>query len=557
MKKKMALLLTTMAFVIPFGQISTSFAAVTTGIIKQDRILVSVPSGEVFKNLGFNVSLNNNIVTIKDSAHTVIIKNGKTSFTTDGKTITPDVPQQIINNIFHIPVRAIAESVGAKVSWNAATKTATITYNAKEVNFVWNTPEESTIRGAYKKALANAPAVINGKNSESMKKKEYCLYDIDKDGQPELIINYMEVAEVVGDYVDSVSKVYSFKNGVLYDCGTTEEDSMNSIKLREYNFNDGNGLLMMGYVASAFISHYRLENNKIKLAESGLDYGSSATREYVAEYFGIDDPNSNWESIEKYCPVLKAIAINDTTAIDNIPVSEQIPIIYQAEIKQENSEGQLVNAEKADIDAFIEIINSSYPNGGSYRWMEGQEFNCGDINADFMFIVLGQAFHAESGYYKGYKYNDFMESLNNPEIPSEVKEHFAEYFADLYSGGITEARNSFALEKMNGEKADWFLTNILNTKPNHNLTVETTEGTMEYYNGDYYHIAEGIGLGDAGPEYTLSNYKKLDGNKYLIETTDYNYDGNPLGSSSYTVGLKIVDGKKIWSFYKVSHSYEY
>jgi len=323
MKKNVALLLMIMAFVI--GQISTAFAAVDTGIIKQDRILVSVPFGEVFKNLGFDVSLNNNVVTIKDSAHTVTLENGKDSFTTDGKTITPDVPQQIINNIFHIPVRAIAESVGAKVSWNAATKTATITYNTKEVNFVWNTHEESTIRGAYKKALADAPATINGETS--MEKREYYLYDIDNDGQPELIINYIH------DYADEtahscISKVYSFKNGVLYDCGNTEEAVTYSTGLRGYEYGDYNGFLAHhsdGGDAWSF-GHYRLKNNKLELVKAGLDFHSMGLIEGRAKYFGINfDTTSSSEASEKtneYCPGLTAINISDTTAINKIAVEK-------------------------------------------------------------------------------------------------------------------------------------------------------------------------------------------------------------------------------------------
>jgi len=314
MKKKMALLLTTMAFVIPFGQISTAFAAVATGIIKQDRILVSVPSGEVFKNLGFNVSLNNNIVTIKDSAHTVTLENGKNSFTTDGKTITPDVPQQIINNIFHIPVRAIAESVGAKVSWNAATKTATITYNAKEVNFVWNTPEESTIRGAYKKALANAPAAITGKTT--MKKSEYYLYDIDHDGQPELIIKYSGYSDK-DELSHIISKVYSFKNGILYDCGTTPESNSNTDVLRGYEYDNCNGFLVPYYNWS-FV-HYSLKNNKLELVKDKVDFDDHnvGIAMALAEDLGVDV-----KKLDELFPDLKAIAINDTTAINNIAIKE-------------------------------------------------------------------------------------------------------------------------------------------------------------------------------------------------------------------------------------------
>jgi len=104
------------------------------GIIKSSRMLISILSNKVFENLGFNVSLNGDTITIKDSEHTITIKSGQKNFVTDGKTITPDVPQEIVDNKLLIPIRAVAESFGAKVDWIPSTKTALITYRDKKVS---------------------------------------------------------------------------------------------------------------------------------------------------------------------------------------------------------------------------------------------------------------------------------------------------------------------------------------------------------------------------------------------------------------------------------------
>jgi hypothetical protein len=68
---------------------------------------------------------------------------GDTYFTVDGKEITPEVPQQIIDSRFMLPLRAVSEAIGANVEWDSETKTAVITTGLKIVevqDFSENTP---------------------------------------------------------------------------------------------------------------------------------------------------------------------------------------------------------------------------------------------------------------------------------------------------------------------------------------------------------------------------------------------------------------------------------
>lgn len=98
------------------------------GIIVDGRTMVPVRG--VFEYMGYTVEWDNATKTAtlisSDKATTITLTNGKTNFTVNDKTITPDVPQQIVNSRFMLPLRAVGEAVDAKVDWNGNTKTAYI-----------------------------------------------------------------------------------------------------------------------------------------------------------------------------------------------------------------------------------------------------------------------------------------------------------------------------------------------------------------------------------------------------------------------------------------------
>ncbi len=96
------------------------------GIISNGRTMMPVRG--VFEELGFDVSWDNatKTATLTKSAVTVKMTNGESGFTVNGAKIVPDVPQQIIDGRFMLPLRAVAEAVGANVNWNGETSTASI-----------------------------------------------------------------------------------------------------------------------------------------------------------------------------------------------------------------------------------------------------------------------------------------------------------------------------------------------------------------------------------------------------------------------------------------------
>ena len=113
------------------GNFASAFGA--EGVIKDGRTLVPVRG--VFESLGFTVNWDSatNKASISDGVHEVSVIKGLNYFKADGKEIYPDVPQQIINGSFYLPLRAIGDAVGANTSWDNENKMAHISYNGKDV----------------------------------------------------------------------------------------------------------------------------------------------------------------------------------------------------------------------------------------------------------------------------------------------------------------------------------------------------------------------------------------------------------------------------------------
>lgn len=101
------------------------------GIIIDGRTMVPVRG--VFEYMGYSVEYNANTktatLTNTKKETTITLTNGENTFTVNDNVITPEVPQQIINGKFMLPLRAVGEAVNAKVGWNNETKTATINEN--------------------------------------------------------------------------------------------------------------------------------------------------------------------------------------------------------------------------------------------------------------------------------------------------------------------------------------------------------------------------------------------------------------------------------------------
>jgi len=96
-------------------------------IIENGRTLV--PLRAIFEALGATVEWEQSTqtVTAVRGDTTIILKIGDAFLTKDGARIALDVPGKLVGGRTLVPARAIAESFGAAVGWDQATRTVTIT----------------------------------------------------------------------------------------------------------------------------------------------------------------------------------------------------------------------------------------------------------------------------------------------------------------------------------------------------------------------------------------------------------------------------------------------
>ena len=96
-------------------------------IVENGRLLV--PLRAIFEALGADVDWNQSTQTVvaeKDDT-IVTLTIGSNILVRNGQNITLDVPAKVAGGRTLVPARAVAESFGAKVSWDGETSTATIT----------------------------------------------------------------------------------------------------------------------------------------------------------------------------------------------------------------------------------------------------------------------------------------------------------------------------------------------------------------------------------------------------------------------------------------------
>jgi hypothetical protein len=111
---------------------------------------VFVPLRGVFERLGASVVYANGDINAQGSGRSVHLHIGSTQAVVNGQTLTMDVAPFVIGARTLVPLRFVAQSLGAAVNWNQSNNTAYIQGNGSPANVANPTP-----------ATAGATNVIN------------------------------------------------------------------------------------------------------------------------------------------------------------------------------------------------------------------------------------------------------------------------------------------------------------------------------------------------------------------------------------------------------------
>ncbi|WP_084591285.1 copper amine oxidase N-terminal domain-containing protein [Ureibacillus sinduriensis] len=118
--------------ILLLGGFTAEVSSAKTAVVMDDGKVVNnrtlVPLRSIFEELGATVKFDQNskTVTATKGTTTVSLKIGSKSTKVNGKTLSIDVPAQVIKGKMFVPLRFISESLGATVSWNKQYGTAII-----------------------------------------------------------------------------------------------------------------------------------------------------------------------------------------------------------------------------------------------------------------------------------------------------------------------------------------------------------------------------------------------------------------------------------------------
>lgn len=139
----LSLVMTTSAFAAGGVHINVNGIDLPTeGVVINGRTMVPVRG--VFEQIGYSVEWDaeTKTATLTKGSSKVVMTQGNSYFTYNGSKVTPDVPHQIVDGRFMLPLRAVSEALNATVNWNAETKTASIKISTGlKINNVLNLDE--------------------------------------------------------------------------------------------------------------------------------------------------------------------------------------------------------------------------------------------------------------------------------------------------------------------------------------------------------------------------------------------------------------------------------
>ncbi len=231
---------------------------------------VYVPVRGVFESLGFEVDYDaeTKTATLQDIDHKVEITMGNEYFTADGNLVYPEAPQFILNGSFMIPLRAVAEAVGAEVTYNNKTYVVTIKYinslEASRLEKPYSPPSQQTVQETTAATEETAEATTEEKahRAFTIGENTYRFYQERKVAQPTYKLKspfgftwyvynnvkseyYMlginDDNQIVAFYTQTTS--FAFENLTQGDRNVINPPSINGFTIKPYTRKSANKML--------------------------------------------------------------------------------------------------------------------------------------------------------------------------------------------------------------------------------------------------------------------------------------------------------------------------
>lgn len=257
-------------------------------IVQNGRVLV--PMRTIFEAMGATVAWDaptKTVVGIKDSTN-IKMKIGNKELIKNGQTMLLDVPPQIVNNRTLVPIRAVAESFDANVSWDANRKTVIINTSKSSV------PDLSTGEIPYT-YLESELQVLLGEDYEYFKK---CMFSTASqyDEQSQVLVitgNYPDL------YTDMRGIVSLDKNGqinIAFLRGDNIEYYANSTNVNiNYMFNNwlnefkDRPLISHNRTNTSYSGEYKTESSIIHINDMGSDWIGIYGESFWGMHSGVID----------------------------------------------------------------------------------------------------------------------------------------------------------------------------------------------------------------------------------------------------------------------------
>ncbi len=173
-----------------------------------------VPLRVISEAMGANVEWDGDTktVSVEQFGISLSLNIGSTSMTKNGESITLDTPAQIINGRTMVPIRAISESLGCMVNWDADTKSVNISteISDRDLSLYAGLAERNALSFTDEPVIPQYPTDPSSSSASSSNTdmwisglSNFSLVEISEKGNPG--VNYIEKSAIPG-YV----KVYAF-----------------------------------------------------------------------------------------------------------------------------------------------------------------------------------------------------------------------------------------------------------------------------------------------------------------------------------------------------------